>query len=92
MSRKTFYEDSDFRLSLEEIKEQAFVHVELNKFSKAILSRLMEQWKEVLMRFYLLGYEEIFTYTRDPRIVNIVGGATKIGEHKGYEVYKWELS
>lgn len=91
MTKRVFYADDDFILILEELNEQAFVHVHLNEFSRKIFKKLLEQWKEVLMRFYLLGYEEIFTYTKDPRIVNMVGGAQKIDEHEGYEVYKWEL-
>jgi len=91
MSRRAFYADEDFVLSLEELNEQPFVHVTFSRFNKNVYKKLLEQWKEVLMRFYYLGYLQIFTYTKDPRIVNLVGGADKIGEYEGYEVYKWDL-
>jgi len=39
----------------------------------------------------------LFCYTADSRIVDIIGGATKVAENvkfqnKEYEVWKWDLS
>lgn len=98
MSRQVFYENDDFTLSLEEINEQAFVHIEIYRFSKSVLEDILEQWKQILMRFYLLGYDAIYTYTRDPRIVNLVGGSEEIGQddpdlnNLGVRMYKWDLT
>jgi hypothetical protein len=90
--RDTYYENENFRVWLEEIKDQVAVHVVIHKFSASILKDIKRVWAEVLVKMYFLGYEEVFTYTKDDRIVKLIGGATLVGEHQDYEVWKWELN
>lgn len=89
--RRTYFEDDDLHLYLENINDQVFIHIVLNKFSKSIFKKMMQKWGEVVLKMYNLGYEELFTYTKDNRVVKLVGGAELIGKHEGYEVYRWEL-
>lgn len=92
MERKTYYENEDFRIYLEEIQEQVFIHVVIKNFSKGILDDIKAVWAEILIKMYFLGYEYLFTYTKDNRIVNMIGNAQKVGTHKQYEVWRWELN
>lgn len=90
-NRQTYYEDEDIKVYLEEIDDNIFIHVGIFNISKSILQRIKEKWGEVVIKMYVLGYEELFAYTKDRRIINMIGGAVKIGQEKDYEVYKWEL-
>lgn len=89
--RKTYYEDDDIRVYLENINEHVFIHVGIFNMSKSILDKIKEKWGEVVVKMYFLGYEELFTYTKDRRIINLIGGAEKVGQERDYEVYKWDL-
>lgn len=89
--RKTYYRDDDIHVYLDNIDEQVFVHVGIVNATKETIARIQEKWGEIVMKMYYLGYEELFAYTKDPRIINMIGGAEKIGQHQDYEVYKWDL-
>lgn len=92
LNRKTYYEDSNFRVYLEEINNQVVIHVVIYNFSKSIFKDVKRVWAEVLVKMYYLGYEEVFAYTKDNRIIKMIGGAKMVGDAKGYEVWKWELN
>jgi hypothetical protein len=92
MERKTYYEDDNFKVYLEEINDQVFIHVGIYNFSKAIFKEIKAVWARALVDIYFAGYEDVFVYTKDNRIVKLIGGATKIGQHQEYEVWKWDLS
>jgi hypothetical protein len=90
--RKRYYEDDDIRVYLEEIQENVFIHVAITHATKASIKRMKEKWGEVVMKMYWLGYEELFAYSKDRRVIDMIGGAEKIGEHEDYEVWKWALN
>lgn len=92
MDRKTYYENDDFKVYLEEIKDQVFIHVAIYNFSKAILSDIKDTWADALINIYFAGYDSVFAYTKDNRIIKLIGGAKIIGQHEDYEVWEWELS
>lgn len=89
--RVTYYQDEDIKVYLEEINEQVFVHVAIYNFSKSVLNKIKAKWGEVVQKMYINGYEELFAYTKDNRIVKMIGYPEKIGQHEEYEVWKWEL-
>jgi hypothetical protein len=89
--RKTYYEDDDIRVYLENIDNNVFIHVGIFNMSKSILRKIKEKWGEVVIKMYFLGYEELFAYSKDKRIINMIGGAELIGQGGEYEVYKWDL-
>lgn len=89
--RQTYYTDEDIKVYLENIDDNVFIHVGIHNVSKAILNKIKQKWGEVVVKMYTLGYEELFAYTKDDRIIKLIGGAEKIGEENGYEVFKWDL-
>lgn len=89
--RKTYYEDEDIKVYLENINDCVFIHVGIHNMSKSVLRKIKEKWGEVVLKMYALGYEELFAYTKDSRIINMIGGSEKLDQAKGYEVYKWDL-
>lgn len=91
LNRRTYQETDDYRIWLEDINDQLFIHVAIYNPSKSVIQQIKEGWAELMIDCYFDGYEDVFTYTKDSRIIKMIGGATKIGEHKGYEVWKWEL-
>lgn len=91
--RKTYVETNDFKVYLEEIQGQVFIHVHIYNFSKSILKEIKKYWAEIVYRMYLLGYENLYAYTKDHRIINMIGGAKQIDKTKdNYEVWKWEFN
>lgn len=94
--RKTYYEDDDIRVYLENINDQVFIHVGINKSSKAVFKRIKSKWEEVAIKMFAIGYEDLFSYTTDNRIIKMIGGAKNIGSGmvsgKTYEVWKWDLN
>jgi hypothetical protein len=89
--RITYYQDDDIKVYLEEVGEQVFIHVAIYSFSKSVLKKIKAKWGEVIQKMYINGYEEAFTYTKDSRIVKMIGYPEMIGQKDGYEVWKWEL-
>lgn len=92
LNRRTYQETEDFRIWLEDISDQLFVHVEIYNATKGAVQQIKEGWAELLIDCYFQGYENLFCYTKDNRIVKMMGGAKKIGEHDGYEVWQWVLN
>lgn len=90
--RKTYYQNDDFKVYLENINDQVFIHVGIDKATKGVVSLIKQVFAEVVLKMYFLGYEELFAYTKDNRIVKMIGGAKYLDSHQGYEVWKWELN
>lgn len=92
MERKTYYENEDFKVYLEDINDQVFIHVAIYNATKSVVKDIKRVWSEVVVKLYFEGYEQLFAYTMDNRIVKMIGGAKKIGQHQKYEVWEWDLS
>lgn len=92
MERVTYYEDDDIKVYLENMSDNVVIHVAIYNMSKAVLRKIRAKWGEVVQLAYYDGYENLFAYTKDPRIINLIGGAEKIGTADGQEVYRWDLS
>lgn len=91
LNRRTYEETDDYKVWLEDINEQLFVHVAIYNPSKDVIKSIKEAWANVILDAWFDGYEDVFTYTKDNRIIKMIGGAQKIGQHEDYEVWKWEL-
>lgn len=91
LNRRTYEETDDYKVWLEDINEQLFVHVAIYNPSKDVINSVKEAWANIMLDAWFDGYEDVFTYTKDNRIIKMIGGAQKIGQHKDYEVWKWEL-
>lgn len=95
MSKIIYAEDKDLQLWVELIDECLFVHVNLRRFGKDVLDKLKVAWDHLRVASYFDGWEAIYTYTKDPRIVNIIGGAEELADPKlkkvGVRMFKWDL-
>lgn len=91
LNRRTYIETDNYRVWLEDISDQLFVHVAIYNPTREVIAEIKEAWGNVVLDAWFDGYEDLFTYTKDSRIIKMIGGAEKIGEHDGYEVWKWEL-
>ena len=96
--RYKYFDDGNIHVDLEEIDGCLFAHIAFTKFSKSILSKAKQIWWELRCRAYFDGYEEIFSYTKDARMADMIGGGyTEVGEdsqeliNSGYRMFKWEL-
>lgn len=94
--RNVFCTDPDFILKWEKLNDQLFVHIEILQVTPKIISKIKKAWLRFQAQAYFEGYENIYTYTEDPRIVTIVGGAIELKDEKlnnapGWRVFKWEL-
>lgn len=90
--RQVAYKDDALTFEYEFINDQVFIHVVLAKASKAIINKLKTVWTNFKEYLYWQGYELIFTYTKDPRVMNLVEPGKFLGVHAGMEVYQWELN
>ena len=93
---KDYYEDEDALVRLEEVDEQLFVHVKLLKASKEIMENLLKVWSEIKAKAYWDGYEAIYTYTNDDRMLEFFpfGKVLVEIEYKGKKmrVVEWALN
>lgn len=91
-NRKTYKETDDYKIYLEEIGDDVYIHVAIYRSTPSVIKEIIEQWKEVVVRMYFLGYEKLYAYTKDNRIVKLIGHAKKLTEYEDYEVWVWDLS
>lgn len=94
MSKAIYAEDDDLQLWVEVVNDCLFVHVHLHKFSPPVLNKLKVAWEHLQTASYFDGWEQIFTYTKDPRIVSLIGGAEEVVSKDlptGWRMFQWEL-
>ena len=93
---KTYYEDADYKVSLEELDDELFVHVQFFHVTRPILHSALKVWAEIKAKCYWLGYEHIYAYTKDERMTKFFPGSTVAGEYTNhgvnYKVLSWELN
>lgn len=94
--KKEFYDDDDLTVTLEEADGNLMAHVAIRNASKSIINKMLKIWEDIQYRAYWQGYEEIYTYSNEPRMFDIVKGGTEVGEFDKdgtkYKVWKWELN
>lgn len=90
--RKPWFSNEDYTMSYEKINHELFIHVTIESFSKDVLEDIKQKWNDFKLKAYSLGYENIFSYTKDMRIVELVGGAEVIGDWEGKKVVRWVLN
>jgi len=91
LNRRTYHQTNDYRIWLEDINEQLFIHVAIHNSTKTVIKEIKEKWAELMIDAYFDGYEDVFAYTKDNRIIKMIGGAINVGQYNDYEVWKWEL-
>lgn len=94
--KQVFYENDDFTITLEEVEGNLMVHVSFDDFNRDILNAVLNLWTIIKDRAYWQGYEQIYTYTREPRMFSLFKDGHKKGEFEKdgftYEVWEWELN
>lgn len=90
--RRRYYIDENIEVILEEANGDVYVHVGLNTVNKDIVRKVRELWAEIVMKVYVAGYDALYTYTKDKRVVDLIGGADHVGDAEGFGVYKWDLT
>lgn len=92
IERFEYKRTDDYRIWYELMDGELVVHVAIYNATKPVIQEIKEGWAEFMIDAYFDGYEFVYTYTKDSRIVEMIGGATKVAEHNGQEVWQWELS
>lgn len=90
--RTTWFEDDNYKMSYETVNGEVYIHIVIDSFSKAILSDIKEKWLGFKLQLFSLGYENIYSYTKDMRIIKLVDMGELIGEAEGFKVVRWELN
>lgn len=90
--KRTYFKDDNFEVVLEHTDGRFFVHVGIFKATKTSIKKIKEKWGEIVFGLYREGYDELYTYTKDSRIVKMIGGAEFLGIADAHEVYKWDLT
>lgn len=90
-NRAVFKETDDYRIWYENMEDQLVIHVVIHNATKSVIEEIKEGWAELLIEAYFEGFEFVYTYTKDSRIVNMIGGAILVATHEDYEVWQWDL-
>jgi len=90
--RRTYKETEDYKVYLEEIHGCVVVHVAIYKARPSVIREIKKQWFDVATKTYAAGYDKLYAYTKDRRIIDYIGNATLIDVSNGYEVWEWDLN
>ena len=88
------YDDGDFNVKVEEQDGIMFLHCDVENFNKTVLKNMRTVFEEIKVAAAYFGWEEIFSYTPNPKFAKILGGESINSFEvcgKTYEVMKWEL-
>jgi len=93
---KVFYDDDQITLKLEEVDAHLMVHLVIKKALPSSIKKARIVFQEIKERAYWQGYEQIYTYTKDDRMLKFFGANKVISnvEYKGetYKVVQWDLN
>ena len=97
LKKRIFFEDDKVQIRLEERDGALFVHCLFHEVSKASVKWLQEIWPILRERVYFAGYANIFSYTKDLRVVKLFPGWELVEEIKDeygndWKVVRWELN
>lgn len=88
------YTGEDFISHAEYAGGFLFLHCEVKIWNKSTLKKIKEGIKYIKLSALERGYDKpLFTYTKNPRWVKLIGGEyanTFYDEGEKYEVFKWD--
>ena len=94
MSNLVLHQEDDFELIGEDVDGQLFIHCTVHKFNKSVLKQMREVFEVVQEQSKEVGYNEIFSYTSNPKFAKLFVGVEYITSidslGKTYEVFKWD--
>jgi hypothetical protein len=96
MYKPIYNKDGVGVVSLEEVEDQLFVHVVIDKPTRSSMEELLHVWADIKAKCYWLGYEHIYAYTQDDRMEKFFPGSEYVGEVETaglkFRVLQWELN
>jgi len=95
--RRTFFEDDDVKVSLEEINDALYVHCIFHNCTLHSVKWIKDIWQNLKERCYFAGYDAIYSYTKDLRVVKLFPDWQLVSEvvddnGEKWQVVKWELN
>ncbi len=89
------YVDEDIEFRLERGEGVFLIHATANNNKLSTLKKGKKILKEMLTLAEFYGVDEMYTYTKDPKFVQLSGNAiyddTIDVQGETFEVYRWEL-
>lgn len=90
--RSRYYIDDDIEVVLERAEGNVYAHIGINRINKTIVTKIRGIWAQIVFELYEAGYPALYTYTKDKRVVRLIGDAEYLGDAEGHGVYKWDLT
>lgn len=89
------YKDDDLEFKLEECDGVYLIHCTTTNANLSTLKKGRQIFNHMLNVCSFFGCEEVFTYTQEPKFVELTDNPIYLQrievEEEEYEVYKWEL-
>lgn len=91
----TVYKDEDIKIYMEEEQGEMFVHMRMYRASRSIIEKALKVLAGIKAQMYWAGYENVYTYSADERLLNLLPLWEPVGEFqkdgKTFKVVKWDL-
>lgn len=94
MSKELVYQDKDFEFYLEAHDSGMFIHLDVWKYGKSVLVRLINAFEDIKDACAMEGVETLYAFSPNHKFCTMGGGELlNIQEYRGeeYGVYKWEM-
>lgn len=91
MSRITIYEDDDFRIQMDLISGQPFMHVDAYNYNKSVKKKMLSVWKDIQEEVWNNGWDFIFSYNTNAKFARLFGWSKVDVDNITGEMYSWRL-
>lgn len=90
---ETLAETENYLITLEERDGVLFVHMEVDFYNKTILKELRSLMEDLEREAWILGWDELFSYTANPKFARALCDCKEIGEieQENLKVMVWVL-
>lgn len=89
--KQVWHESEEYIIEWQHLNEHLFIHVQIFEFSKRILKEMRKHFEEIKEQAKSQGYEFLFSFTKDERVIRLAGPWVVSGEHEGFKIISWEL-
>ncbi len=93
-SRRTFYQDNDFIIEIEDYLGALVLHCEVSNWKPSVLRKGYSIFAKLEQYAIDNGYSKMLSVSPNPKFCKLVGGVSMseiVYENKKYEVMIWEL-
>lgn len=93
IKQEVYSGNDNYIMSIEDVDSYLFVHIDVHNWSPSILKLIRCDFEELKLDAYGNGYDNIFSYTSNPKFAKLVDGSCKYADSidDGVEVLYWEL-